>query len=99
MDKPNDAATNGNRREFGLTLAALAATQLVPAKVEAQGLDPLAVAADALTDMVRSRHGKELTGLQLAAIKQSIYRKQYACELLKKVKLQNSDEPVFVFHP
>jgi len=98
VEKPNDAAA-ANRREFGLALAALATTQLTPSQVRAQGLDPLAVAADALTDMVRSRHGKELTALQVAAIKQSIYRKQYASELLKKVKRQNSDEPVFVFHP
>jgi hypothetical protein len=77
----------------------MAATQIAPGEAQAQGLDPLAVAADALTDMVRSRHGKELTPQQIAAIKQNIYRKQYAGELLKKVKLQNGDEPVFVFIP
>jgi hypothetical protein len=99
MEKTSEVATGANRREFTLALAALAATQLTPEQVRAQGLDPLAVAADALTDMVRSRHGKELTPLQVAAIKQSIYRKQYGAELLKKVKLQNGDEPAFVFQP
>jgi hypothetical protein len=99
VEKTNDAAAGSSRREFGLVLAALAATQLVPGEAQAQGLDPLAVAADALTDMVRSRHGKELTPQQVLAIKQSIYRKQYAAELLKKVKLQNGDEPVVVFIP
>lgn len=99
MEKTNDVAAGTNRREFGLTLAALAATQLVSGEAQAQGPDPLAGAADALTDMVRSRHGKDLTAQQVGAIKQSIYRKQHAGDLLKKVKLQNADEPAFVFVP
>lgn len=92
-----EKATAPSRREFGQALAALAATQLVAGEAQAQGPDPAAVAADALTDMVRSRHGKDLTPDQLRAIKAAIYRKQSSAELLKKVKLQNSDEPAFVF--
>jgi hypothetical protein len=82
-----------------LTVAALAAGQIVPDQAQAQGPDPQAVAVDALTDMVRSRHGRDLTAEQVRAIKQSLARKQYAAELLKKVNLRNSDEPVFVFIP
>jgi hypothetical protein len=99
VDKSDHPAFGTTRREFGLTLAALAAGQLASDQARGQGPDPQAVAVDALTDMVRSRHGKDLTAEQVRAIKLSIARKQYAAELLKKVKLQNSDEPVFVFIP
>lgn len=88
---------HSNRREFGQTLAALAATQVLPDAAQAQGPDPQAVAADALTDMVRSRHGNNLTADQVRAIKAAIYRKQNDAESLKKIKLQNGDEPSTVF--
>jgi len=96
------APSHPTRREFGQALAFMTAAPIV-AQVAATGAqaqaagDPLAVAAEALTDMVRSRYSKDLTAEQVKSIKVTIYRRQAAAEMLKKVKLQNSDEPAFVF--
>ncbi|MBY0524382.1 MAG: hypothetical protein K2R98_13330 [Gemmataceae bacterium] len=98
---PHDESSP-NRREFARTLAVMVAAPVV-AQVSAPEApaqpvgDPLAVAAEALTDIARARYGKDLTTEQVKAIKTSIYRRQSAANLLKKVKLQNGDEPSFVF--
>ena len=89
-----------NRRQFAQTLAALAATPLavdgVAEQAQAQA-DPPKVVIDALGQIARSRYGKFLTAEQLDNVKRNIARNQFTAEFLKKVKLQNSDEPAFAF--
>jgi hypothetical protein len=53
--------------------------------------------AQAMSDVVRIRHGKHLTEEQLTLIKQSIENSLRAAERMKQWKLQNGDEPAFTF--
>jgi hypothetical protein len=53
--------------------------------------------ADALTEVVRLRHGKHLNEDQLNLVKRSIDRSQRNAERMKQFKLTNGDEPSFAF--
>lgn len=89
-----------SRREFSKSLALLAAAPLLTHSATAQdakALEPLAAAAVDLSELLRRRHGKDLTPEQLKAIQQSIFRGLLAAERMNQVKLANSDEPAFVF--
>ena len=54
-------------------------------------------AAEALTEVVRIRWGKHLSGEQLGEIATSLDRRLRAADAMKKVKLTNADEPDVVF--
>lgn len=54
-------------------------------------------AAEALTEVVRIRWGKDLSGEQLGQIAKAIDGRLKAGEAMKKVKLGNADEPDVVF--
>jgi hypothetical protein len=101
MSKPKTT-----RRQFAKTVAALAAAPLVldarPAKAAqpapaAPAREPIAAAADALTEIVRVRHGTHLTEEQLRRVRQSIQSSLRSVERLRRFPLRNSDEPAFVF--
>ena len=92
-------STQPSRREFSKQVALLAAAPVAAATAQAQQkpADPHLATAEALTEIVRQRSGKSLTEEQLALVKQGILRRLHSAELLKKVKLQNGDEPAFQF--
>jgi hypothetical protein len=54
-------------------------------------------AAEALTEVVRIRHGKHLSGADLGEIAKAIDRSLKSAERMKKVALKNSDEPDVTF--
>ncbi len=56
-------------------------------------------AAEALTEVVRIRWGKHLSGEQLGQIAKAIDGRLKAGEAMKKVTLGNADEPDVVFSP
>ncbi len=99
-----------SRRRFAKALAAAAAAPaLLPAAALAQAAasapTPTPVptpeapssAAEALTEVVRLRWGKHLTGEQLESISKEIDGRLKGAEAMKKVKLGNADEPDVVF--
>ncbi|HYM00995.1 MAG TPA: hypothetical protein VEZ90_18700, partial [Blastocatellia bacterium] len=103
-----------SRREFGLSLAALAATPLVRASTvsRAEGVvanstsnlappqgsdDKVSPEAEALGAVVRLRYGKELSEEQMGSVKASLNNRINASARLKEFKLENGDEPAFVF--
>jgi outer membrane receptor protein involved in Fe transport len=53
--------------------------------------------AEALTEVVRIRWGKHLSGEQLADVAKALDGRLKGAEAMKKVKLANGDEPDFVF--
>jgi hypothetical protein len=53
--------------------------------------------AEALTEVVRIRWGKNLSGEQLGEIAKSLDGRLKSAEAMKKVKLTNADEPDVVF--
>ena len=53
--------------------------------------------AEALTEVVRIRWGKHLSGEQLSEVAKAIDRNLRSAERMKKVALKNSDEPDFTF--
>ncbi len=99
MNTPQSETDAGTtRRQFGKTLAVLAAVPLAPALAAAAEKEPPAGAvAEALAEVVRIRHGKHLDAEQRKAVAISIRRSQLAAERMREVKLSNGDEPAFTF--
>jgi hypothetical protein len=92
------------RRDFGKTLALAAAAPLLaasPAEAAEPAKPPQAEGptgvVQALTEVVRIRHGKYLNAEQLTAIGRSLTASLAAAERLRHVSLKNSDEPAFAF--
>ncbi len=93
------------RRQFNKTLALLAAAPLA-ATAEAAAARPadeppaaetFSSAAQALTEVVRLRHGKHLSAEQLKRIRQRLETTARRAAALRKTPLQNGDEPDFLF--
>jgi hypothetical protein len=55
--------------------------------------------AQALADLVRARIGKHLTEAQLKSVQQRLTRMLATSDQLKRTRLENGDEPAFVFVP
>lgn len=53
--------------------------------------------AEALTEVVRIRWGRHLSGEQLGEIAKALDRRLHGAEAMKKVPLTNADEPDVVF--
>src|SRR5262249_8343662 len=89
-----------NRRQFSQVMIGCAASSVAMGTIaepaHAQP-DPNTVAVNALFEIVRSRYGKFLSQPQLDSVRRSIMRNQQMAEVLKQVKLQNSDEPSCAF--
>ncbi len=87
------------RREFAKGLAVLAAAPLAvaPATAAQPAAETFTSAAEALTAVVRLRHGKHLTEEQLKRIRQRIESSLRSGALLRRPALRNADEPDFVF--
>ena len=101
-----------SRRQFAMTMAAIAAAPLLPKlglrhagpsgapeppDPQSQEPDKPLPDADALTEVVRIRYGKNLNDDQLAEVKRSINFRIRGGDRLKQFKLANGDEPAFVF--
>ena len=101
-----------SRRGFAKALAtAAAAPALLPAAavlgqvVPTPAATPTPVptpeapssASEALTEIVRIRWGKHLSGEQLGAIAKAVDGRLRGAEAMKKVPLTNADEPDVVF--
>jgi hypothetical protein len=92
-----------DRRAFHRTIGLLAAGTLGLPAPEADAAQPAAeesprtVAAGALMDIIRSRYGKFLSEDQLKRVRQKVLGNLSIAESLRRVPLQNSDEPAFVF--
>jgi hypothetical protein len=111
--KMPDRPTGTSRRAFARTLATMAAAPaLLPAAALGQAAPPPAATpaptpvptpeapssvAEALTEVVRIRWGKDLSGEQLGQIAKAIDGRLKAGETMKKVMLGNADEPDVVF--
>lgn len=92
-----------NRRQFGKEAVALAAGAVVAGTGSALGQDEQpkrdarTIALQALMDMVRARYGAHLSDEQLKRVRQKIASGLFMAEALKKTRLENGDEPDFVF--
>ena len=92
-----------DRRAFHKTIGLLAAGSLGLPALEAGAAqpasegDPRKVAAGALMEIIRSRYGKFLSEDQLKRVRQKILGNLSIAESLRRIPLQNSDEPAFVF--
>lgn len=86
-------------------LPAAALGQAAPAATPTSALTPTPVptpeapssVAEALTEVVRIRWGKNLSGEQLGQIAKALDGRLKAGEAMKKVRLTNADEPDVVF--
>jgi hypothetical protein len=85
------------RRRFTRTLTLGAAVSLLLVQGAAAEDDPQAAAAQALAEIVRRRHGKDLSKEQLEHIARSILHDRRTAERLRKVPLANGDEPAVAF--
>src|SRR5262249_50210232 len=109
VSPPNDKSqpAQPNRREFGRTLAALAATPLVagagagfgPAEEPAKPkpADPQTEVAKALGEIAKTRYGKFLNEDQLKSVQRRIAGNVRNGAFMARFKLKNGDEPAFLF--
>ncbi|MEO8055245.1 MAG: hypothetical protein ABI768_08830 [Acidobacteriota bacterium] len=97
-----------SRRAFARTLAAAAAApallpaaaalgQAAPTPTPVPTPEAPSSVAEALTEVVRIRWGKHLSGEQLGDIAKALDGRLKGAEAMKKVKLTNADEPDVVF--
>ena len=70
---------------------------LIPAQPQAQAPEKPPPEAEALAEVARIQYGKNLTDEQMAEVKRSLSGRFRASEAMKKVKLENGDEPAFIF--
>src|SRR5262249_52468915 len=90
-----------DRRDFGMALAAAALAPLTTKaddKDSPKSTDPFVVAVEAQLAILRARNGKDLAEEQVQELKKSLFRCQYAGEVMKRFKLKNGDEPAFAFN-
>jgi hypothetical protein len=89
-----------NRRTF---LRTLAAAPIFPALAPASPQDTApqrpSAEVDAIAETVRLRYGQYLAEDDMPEIKRGIERMLRNAEALSKIKITNSDEPDFMFHP
>ena len=83
----------GNLTALG-TLGAGAAVAQSPAPAVAPSAE-----ADALAAVVKARFGQYLTPPEMEEVKRGIERNLRNAEAISKIKIGNSDEPDFMFHP
>lgn len=82
---------------IGQTAAPAATATPVPMPTPVPTPEPPSSVAEALTEVVRIRWGKHLSGEQLGEIAKSLDGRLRGAEAMKKVKLTNADEPDVVY--
>ncbi|MBI3408812.1 MAG: twin-arginine translocation signal domain-containing protein [Planctomycetes bacterium] len=92
-----------NRRQFlkGAAAATLLAAPL-PAPIQAgesraQQENAAPTPAEALTALARARFGRHMTEEQLKSVQRGITQSLSSADTIKRTRLENSDEPDFVF--
>ena len=87
------------RRRF-MQAAALGAVgaATAPAQAQEQPRQP-DNQTQALADIVRARFGKHLNEAQMKSVQQRLTRMLATSDQLKRTRLENGDEPAFVFVP
>jgi len=63
------------------------------------GEEPGSRDAESLFDLVKARYGDRLTPEQLEEVRRGVERIVEAAEALRRVRLENWEEPLFVFRP
>jgi hypothetical protein len=94
--------TRRNRRAFLQSIAAAPLVASAPVTAQAQAQEspsPLAGQVDAVAELIKLRYGKYLAADDMPEIKRGIERMLRNAETLAKIKITNSDEPDFMFHP
>jgi hypothetical protein len=88
-----------SRRAFHRQLAALAVAPVLAGTAAAQAPTEAAppTAAQALTALVRLRHGRHLSADQLRHVGEHVAANQRAADHLARIALANGDEPAFLF--
>jgi hypothetical protein len=100
--KVKHTETPPSRRDFARTLVTIAAAPLAVAAFGSHSAtsgppDLVAEAAMTLTDLAHNRYGAFLTRDQVQALKRRFASTILTGQRLKQFKLQNSDEPAFLF--
>jgi hypothetical protein len=90
-DEPRDGST---RREFGLAVAATATGAL---GARAADKDEVPPPHEALLAVVRARFAGHIGPEQLEAVRRGVRRVLTRADELKRLPLQNGDDPAFAF--
>jgi hypothetical protein len=93
-----------DRRRFlkqcvATSTGAIALTSAAGAQNPPSRADANAEIAKRLTEVARLRFGTHLNDEQLRVVEQRLTRSLTTGDLLKRTRLENSDEPAFVFIP
>jgi hypothetical protein len=101
--KNSTGKSAGSRRSFLRHLPAIpvlsASLATTPELASAQADSPLSAQADALAEVARLRFGAHLKDGDMADIRRGIERNLWHAQAISQVKITNSDEPDFIFHP
>ena len=76
-----------------------AAVEIASSPTSAQAAAPVSDQVNALAQVVQVRFGDYLKAGDMEDIKRVIERNLRYAEAISKVKITNSDEPDFLFHP
>ena len=87
------------RRAFLGKLTALGALGAAAAKPQTPPSADPSPQAETLAQVVRNRFGQYLTAAEMEEVKAGIERNIRNSEAIAKIKITNSDEPDFMFHP
>jgi hypothetical protein len=92
------------RRQFTKRIAAVAAAPVAASASTATAQEPAqparpATVGQALADIIRLRHGQHLNADQLRSVTQRIENNVRMADRLKRIPLQNGEEPAFQFTP
>jgi hypothetical protein len=92
------------RRQFARKVAALAAAPVAASVSTAAAQEQaqparMATVGQALAEIIRLRHGQHLDADQLCRVAQRIDNNQRMADRLKRIPLQNGEEPAFQFTP
>jgi hypothetical protein len=97
------ADSSTTRRDFGKALVLLAtmspavAAAGPPEQDDAKHKETLLSPVQALTELTRSKYGQYLTKEQIEQIVKAVERIQFVSDGLRKIHLENGDEPCFIF--
>ena len=90
-----------SRRRFIKTaaLGTVGALAAGPALTQDQAPSPADRQAQALAEIVRLRFRQHLNEAQMKSVQQRLVRSLATAEQMKRTRLENADEPAFVFVP
>ncbi|GIW82585.1 MAG: hypothetical protein KatS3mg105_4392 [Gemmatales bacterium] len=97
----NQSKSELSRRDFHKQagLMAIAPGAFLSESAADDTTDARVASAQALVSLVRARFGQHITEPEFKQVSQAVVRDFLRGELLKRIPLNNSDEPAFVFVP